>query len=352
MCNLKNFGLLGIGACGGNQVAAFKKHNLASFYVNSALEDLNSLGLQDMHYYHIKDAQGCHKDRTVSKRYLAGNFEEILKSIEHYLSGKYIFLFGSLGGGTSSGMVALMTELMESELNKIVIPVVTLPSFEEPLQAKTNAYEALKELFSCSQHTVFIVDNNKETNFLKSNENLANLIYNLISDVSNSVDGIYDYSEICFMLEQKGYGILNSYNRKPTQTDITPAIKSAITENIFVDAETHNSLYYCGIKSTTMRKTVKINLEELQLSFGYWRDVFQGYQTKNDMVFLSGLRYPMTVVDKLYNSIQADKTKIKMDMQFNDNVVFKDDYGISNTPVSEAPAKKEPSAREKLMMLK
>ena len=354
MCKLENFGLLGIGACGGNQVAAFKKYNLASFYVNSAIEDLNSLGLQDMHYYHIKGATGCHKDRNVSKEYLAHNYQEILKNIEHYLSGEYIFLFGALGGGTSSGMCALMTELLESELNKIVIPVVTLPNFEESLQAKSNSYEALKELFSCSQHTVFIIDNNKETNFAKSNDNLANLIYGLISDVSNSVDGIYDYSEICSMLKQKGYGILNYYNRKPTQTDITSAIKTALTENIFVDIEKHNSLYYCGIKSSTMRKTVKINHEELQLSFGYWRDIFQGYQTKNDMVFLSGLRYPMTVIDKLYDAIQRDKKKIELDMQFNPNVTFREDYGISDSVFSNntmATAKKELSAREKLMML-
>ena len=116
MHDLKDFGLLGIGACGGNQVAAFKKYNLASFYINSAMEDLNSLGLQDMHYYHIKDAIGCHKDRDVSKAYLAHNYEDILKHIERYLTGKYVFLFGSTGGGTSSGMCALMTELLESEL--------------------------------------------------------------------------------------------------------------------------------------------------------------------------------------------------------------------------------------------
>ena len=35
-----NFSLLGIGACGGNQVAAFKKYGMNSFYINSALEDL------------------------------------------------------------------------------------------------------------------------------------------------------------------------------------------------------------------------------------------------------------------------------------------------------------------------
>ena len=349
MHDLKDFGLLGIGACGGNQVAAFKKYNLASFYINSAMEDLNSLGLQDMHYYHVKGAIGCHKDRNVSKTYLAHNYEDILKYIERYLTGKYVFLFGSTGGGTSSGMCALMTDLLENELGKIVIPVITIPSLSESLQAKTNSYELLKELFSCAQHTVFIVDNNKEANFVKSNELLANLIYSLISDVSTSIDGIYDYSEICAMLEQKGYGILNHFVRRPNQTDITTSIKTAVTNNIFADIETHNTLYYCGIKSSTMRKTVKVNYDELQLSIGYWRDIFQGYQTKSDMVFLSGLQYPVTVINRLYESIQEDKKRIELDMQFSSEFIFKDDYNIA--PTISKKETQELSAREKLMKL-
>ena len=347
MC-VKDFGLLGIGACGGNQVAAFKKYGIPSFYINSAIEDLNSLGLDDMHYYHIKGATGCHKDRNVSKTYLAHNYEDILKNIEHYLTGKYIFLFGSTGGGTSSGMCALMTELLEHELNKIVIPVITIPSLSESLQAKVNSYELLKELFGCAQHTVFIVDNNKESNFIKSNNTLADLLYFLISDVSHSIDGIYDHSEIREMLECKGYGIVNYFTRKPSQTDITPSIKAAITNNIFADIEQHNTLYYCGIKSSTMRKTVTVNYSELQLSFGYWRDVFQGYQTKTDMVFLSGLYYPMGMVNRLYEAIKEDKQKIACDMKFNTDITFKDDYDIS---IPKKKPVQELSAREKLLKL-
>lgn len=349
MNNLKDFGLLGIGACGGNQVAAFKKYDISSFYINSAMEDLSSLGLQDMHYYHVKGATGCHKDRNVSKTYLAHHYEEILKHIERYLTGKYVFLFGSTGGGTSSGMCALMTELLENELGKIVIPIITIPSLSESLQAKTNSYELLKELFDCAQHTVFIVDNNKESNLIRSNEMLASLIYSLISDVSTSIDGIYDYSEICAMLEQKGYGILNYFSRKPTQIDITSAIKTAISNNIFADIESHNTLYYCGIKSSTMRKTVKIDYEELQLTFGYWRDIFQGYQTKSDMIFMSGLQYPKTVINRLYDSIKEDKKKIELDMQFSTDFTFKDDYNIM--PIQNKKSTQELSAREKLMKL-
>ena len=345
-----NFSLLGIGACGGNQVAAFKKYGLNSFYINSALEDLQSLGLNDIHYYHLSGATGCHKDRNVSKNYLANNYEDILLHLERYLIGRYVFLFGSTGGGTSSGMIALLTDLIESELHKIVIPVVTIPNFTESLQAKTNSYEALKELFECAKHTVFIVDNNKETNFIKSNSALSELIYSLITDVSNSVDGIYDYSEICSMLEQAGYGILNTFTRKPTQNNITHDLKRAIDTTIFADIEPRNSLYYCGIKSSTMRKTVNIDYEELQLQFGYWRDIFVGYQTKSDLIFLSGLQYPSSTIAKLYESIQTDKEKIKRDMQsVRQTLVFKDDYTIDISVKQDV--KKQLSARERLMQM-
>ena len=343
-----NFSLLGIGACGGNQVYAFKKYGLESFYINSALEDLKSLGIDDINYYHIKNATGCHKDRNISKQYLAENFEEILKQIDRYLTGKYVFLFGSTGGGTSSGMIALMAELIENELGKIVIPIVTLPHFSESLQAKTNSYETLKELFECSKHTIFIVDNNKEQNYIKSNEILANNIYSLISDVSNSTDGIYDYSEICAMLEEPGYGIVSTFTRKPTQIDITSSIKNSIKNNIFANVEDRNSLYYCGLKVSTTRKTVDINKDELQLQFGYWRDIFVGYQTKNNLVFLSGLNYPSSTIDALYQSIQEDKAKIEKDILDKNTIIFKDDYCVT---VQKQSVKNNVSARDKLMQM-
>lgn len=346
-----NFSLLGIGACGGNQVAAFRKYGLNSLYINSALEDLKSLGINNIHYYHLDGANGCHKNRDVSKAYLSENYEDILKNIERYSTGKYIFIFGSIGGGTFSGMCALITELIESELNKVVIPVVTIPNFSESLQAKTNAYESLKELLEVAKHTIFIVDNNKETNYVKSNEILANLIYSLISDVSTSIDGIYDYSEICSMLECPGYGIVNTFTRKPNQSDITSELKKAVINNIFCDIESRNPLYYCGIKNSTMRKTVSINTSELQLQFGFWRDLFLGYQTKTNLIFLSGLKYPATTINALYESIQNDKRKIEEDLRtVQSELLFKDDYSI--TLSSSLQEKKTLSAREKLIQMR
>ena len=97
-----------------------------------------------------------------------------------------------------------------------------------------------------------------------------------------------------------------------------------------------------------MRKTVKIDYEELQLTFGYWRDIFQGFQNKTDMIFLSGLQYPISTISRLYESIKEDKKKIELDMQFRSDFTFKDDYII---PTKNKNTTQELSAREKLMKL-
>ena len=153
------------------------------------------------------------------------------------------------------------------------------------------------------------------------------------------------------MLECSGYGILNTFSRKPNQSDITADLKKAITDNIFCNIEPRNPLYYCGIKNSTMRKTVSINTTELQLQFGYWRDLFIGYQTKTNLIFMSGLQYPATTINKLYESIQTDKKKIEEDLRSAQNqTLFKDDYSINIS--GSIPEKKQLSARERLMQMK
>ena len=66
------------------------------------------------------------------------------------------------------------------------------------------------------------------------------------------------------------------------------------------------------------------------------------------MIFMSGLQYPMTVVNRLYESIKEDKKKIELDMQFSSDFAFKDDYII---PTQNNKTTQELSAREKLMKL-
>ena len=100
-----------------------------------------------------------------------------------------------------------------------------------------------------------------------------------------------------------------------------------------------------------MRKTISINNEELQLQFGYWRDLFVGYQTKSNLIFMSGLQYPATTINRLYESIQTDKKKIEEDLKSAQNqALFKDDYSID--VAHTVKEKKTLSAREKLLQMK
>lgn len=337
----KKFGFVGIGQCGIAQVSEFKGEFL-SYYVTSSIEDLQSVGsIKDLHYFHMKNmdgkkGNGSHKEREASKEYLAANYEDILEELGRYLGeAEYIFLFSSLGGGTGSGSCAYLANLIEEQMHKKVIIVATMPAFSESIQAKTNAYEALKELNEIAEHAVFIVDNNKMSDYAKSNAILAKTLTAVITDVSNSIDGVFDQSEICYMLEQKGYAMAMLIKRKQTHIDVTPFIKDALRgtgacegDNIFVDLEKTEGYYYMGLKVSAARKNVKIDNEELQREFGYWKDCFVGYQTKKDVAFVSGMNFPATTIEKLYQEIKENNEKIEKDLAKRKVFEFKDDLGI------------------------
>lgn len=338
---VKKFGLVGIGQCGIAQVSEFHDEFL-SYYITSSIEDLQSVGsIKDLHYFHMKNLEGkhgngSHKEREASKEYLAANYEEILEELSRYLGEtEYIFLFASLGGGTGSGSVAFLANLIEEQLHKKVVIVATAPSFSESIQAKTNAYEALQEITQIAQHAVFIVDNNKMSDYAKSNTILAKTITSVITDVSNSKDGVFDQSEICHMLDQKGYAMAMLVKRKQSHIDITPFIKEALRgegsnkeDNIFMDLESREAYYYMGLKVSATRKTVKIDNDELQNEFGYWKDCFVGYQTKRDVAFVSGMGFPATAIDALYQEIKENNEKIEKDLTKRKTLEFKNDFGI------------------------
>ena len=64
-------GFLAIGAYGGNQCVHFYKKGYPTLFVNTALQDLDSLTEVDgMYKYHIPRGEGCNKDRSKSKKIL------------------------------------------------------------------------------------------------------------------------------------------------------------------------------------------------------------------------------------------------------------------------------------------
>ena len=99
-------GFLAVGAGGGNVATPFYKAGYPTLFVNSARLDLDSLLEVDEKYkYHIPGGEGCNKDRKKSKELFRKDIDNIINEIKEKLPGiEYLFIIGSAGGGTASGV--------------------------------------------------------------------------------------------------------------------------------------------------------------------------------------------------------------------------------------------------------
>ena len=138
-------GFLAIGAYGGNQALPFYKEKYPCLFVNTAMPDLDSLTDVDEKYkYHIPGGEGCNKDRKKSKELFRKDIDNIMNEVKEKLPGiEYLFIVGSAGGGTASGVLASMKRIAMNELGlKACIIVTILPNTKtESVKALINAYE-------------------------------------------------------------------------------------------------------------------------------------------------------------------------------------------------------------------
>ena len=112
-------GFLAIGAYGGNQCVPFYRKGYPTLFVNTALQDLNSLKDVDEKYkYHIPGGEGCNKDRKKSKEIFRKDIDNIVNQIREKMPGiEYLFIVGSAGGGTASGIIASMKRVAMNDLD-------------------------------------------------------------------------------------------------------------------------------------------------------------------------------------------------------------------------------------------
>ena len=143
-------GFVAIGAYGGNQGELFYKAGYPVVFINTAQQDLDSLtDIPDSEKYHIPGGEGCSKDRSKSKAIFSADLDNVVNVIKEKLVGKdYIFIIGSCGGGTASGILASMKRIIISELEPKACMIVTvLPNTRtESLKAMENAYNTLCEI--------------------------------------------------------------------------------------------------------------------------------------------------------------------------------------------------------------
>ena len=290
----EQFGILGLGQCGGNIATLFEQKQYTTVYLNTSKEDLNAV--KGVHKIHIDGADGAAKDRRKVLRLATESFQNIIEKINSILNQKYILVLFSSSGGTGSGLSTPILRYL-SQIGKVCIPVVVLPDENiESAKACENAYNACAEIMAIQGlGATFLLDNSNEDKFA-INQKFVNDFDSFINLKNSSVYGNIDMAERKQILSCPGISVIGK-NSKAKST--APEIVQSIYSGIYANIESKNA-YYLGI--STSNRSLDIN--SITKEFVGVYDVFSGISESTTIVIASGLQWPMKRVEKFKNKFE------------------------------------------------
>lgn len=288
------FGILGLGQCGGNIATLFEQKQYSTVYLNTSQEDLNAI--KGVHKIHIEGADGAAKDRRKVLQLATESFHNIIEKINSILTQKYILVLFSSSGGTGSGLSTPILRYF-SQTGKVCIPVVVLPDeSRESAKACENAYNACAELISIQGlGATFLLDNSNEDKFI-INQKFVNEFDAFINLKNSSTYGNIDMAERKQILSCPGVAVIGKLSKAKS---IAPEIVHSLHNGIYAKIESKNA-YYLGI--STSNKSLDINSITKEFSGVY--DVFSGVSESTSIIIASGLQWPMKRIERFKNKFE------------------------------------------------
>jgi hypothetical protein len=342
---------LAVGAAGANVAQMMEKKGYKTYYVNLAQQDLDLVNSPNK--LHIKNGEGASKNRDKAKEVLSESIDEVLETLDNQITEKYVFTVFSLGGGTGSGCGPFLSSVIAENPEKKVGLVIILPSMEESLQARINAYESLSEIIPLknSLGSIFILDNNKRKDKLSINRSFSGLFDSFINivDVPSSIYGVIDVAEQKTLLETSGIAMIH----KVAQNEQSNLL-ATINDGIYATIEPNKKIKYIGLSQPEAQEDKSpIEISSIIDVVGQPIDTYMGYGNSETVLYLGGMSFPKTYINNLAESIRAEQEKAEKVMEDDDISM---DEGINflarRQTVVEEPPKKQMSLRERLLASK
>lgn len=375
------FGVVGVGQAGSNLSSSFAKLGYPAVCINTALQDLEAIELPNSCKLHLEyGLGGASRTRAIGHQAAETHKDAIRELIDTQLGGEQVLILcSSLGGGSGSGSLPVMIEVLAG-LGKPVIAMVVLPMASEDAQIKMNALETLAELTQEVQKgrltNLIVVDNAKieslysdagQFEFFKiSNEVIVRPLdaFNTYSSMSSAVKAL-DPSEFAKVILDSGgltvYGEISITDYATDETAIASAIMENLDSGLLASGFDLKQTKFVGFilaanqKVWSQTKAAAINYASAILAdqTGVPSGVFKGVYTSEDIVdntmkcffIFSGLGIPLNRIDCLKKETAelSNKTKNKDEAR---NLNLNLDTG-KNATVSEVDKVKEKIALKK-----
>ena len=289
---------LGLGCCGGKQVKELiANYDYKGMAANGSEQDLKILG--NIPKYHLQhfDGFGGHRDRALDCLAQNSDFIEFIEGIEE----KIVFLMFGGGGSTGSGCATIITEMLLQEKDqdglpkKIVCPVISLPSLDEPIVKHKNAYQAVQELQEIEGvGATFFINNNVGKDYASINSTFAKFLDTFLTDDSYGELNNFDESERIEMLRNNGAMVLSLVGTRDKKLMLDKLTKDGIFAPIENDMVCENiGIIHSG------RDNYDIKKEDIISVVGKPNNVFEGYNGKRTLIVASGLNFPVSHIEKL-----------------------------------------------------
>ena len=300
----KKISFVAVGQAAGNIGRLFEQKGFSVIYVNTSQEDLDTLEKAKFKY-HIPQGEGCNKDRRKAKQLVIDDFDNIAAEIESKAKSEMTFVIFASGGGTGSGAGPMLIDLLIDE-GKTTGAITIIPAPDESVKSHINSYECFSELTEISgSGSCFIIDN---ANGDKLELNAAFVdsftAFLEIPEKHKSIKGNIDKAEIMETLKAHGVSVVIRSKGKES-ADVIQAVKESALAPLEPDR---------AVKYITASLAGDVKMSDLEKAFGTPIDNFQTFNDAETICCISGLTYPQTRLEVIYNKVAENKDLIKKNL--------------------------------------
>lgn len=362
------FGIVGTGQSGGNLASVFSSFGYDAIAINTAVQDLRHLNLQDSNKLFLNyGLGGASKDLTIGENAALEHRSEILNLINTKLSNSQVnIICSSLGGGSGSGSIPVLVDIL-TEVGKPIIVIAVLPMNSEDLQTKANSLETLAKLASFTQSkkiaNLIVIDNAKIESVFSSvsqldffnvaNKTIVNVIdsFNTFSFAASSFKGIDPMELSKIFLDGEGlstYGEFEVFDYE-NDTAIAESIVNNLDNNLLAGGFDLKQSKYVGfilaankevwskIPAISSNYALSMISDKCNSPKGVFRGVYVTDEPSDCVKvysFFSGLGLPSNRIDELKKETAELKVKVKV-KDDQRNLTLNLDNGTNQT-ISEA----------------
>ena len=240
----------------------------------------------------------CNKNRKKAKQLIIEDFDNVFKEIETKINTDMVFVVFASGGGTSGAAPMLADLLLEEGKNVGLITV--LPAKDESIKTQLNAYECFKEIDEMDGlSSCFILDNEGQNKMAINNE-FVNVFNSFVTipDRHKDTRGNIDKSEIMETLSAKGMSIILSGG--------VDTLINKFDDNFYAPREDDGVVKYIAASLSG-----SLEMKDIEKKIGKPFDNFKTYNTDKTICCVSGLSYPVSRLDDVYEIVNKNKDNIQ-----------------------------------------